>query len=708
MNRREIHIISACLGVILLLFTTLTGYGQQPDIPTMLKEKFDRFVRRVPWEDVYVHTDRQAYIAGEITWMKVYSVDRQSSMPATGSRIAWVEILNSGNRPVAQTRILLEAGCGSGSFRLPDTLSTGTYLLRAYTGRMRNFLPGYCFMQEIRISNALDLSCSREMTTASPPEGKLAAQGSRTQTGFGLRFVPEQQNGTAVQFTVDIKGRQTDTRVWLCIQSHGRIHYLTGHDLAGDSTLASIPQGVLHEGVNQLTLFNAKGEPVAETYVFIPGRKIEDGRTAQTLETGIRQNISISTDELPVDKSTVQYSVSVAPSAVSAQTGLKEYLVLGSEFGYQPDMSAKLLRGDTAELSLTSGWIDWEAILSDRLPAITWPAETGSHFMEGRLFYGDRPAPSGQFVLLCIPGKEAQFQAVQTGNRGEFMFSLPVDEAVRDLVLLPDDILAQPRISVESGFPALYPVWEETDSVGSMGMAIRQSVNYQVHSIYRIPPSGDPVPARARAESKHRFYGKPDIELKMSDYILLPVMQEVFAELLPDVSLKRKKDDVAVEIIRRDASGLVFTAPCLMVDGVVVKDPAVITGIDPETVEKIDVVKASYVVGEYRFPGIVNVITKSGDFSVISQPAWMSRMSYRVIDPVRQFPEPDYSTPGKRMGRVPDYRNTLLWNPGLTLPSPGKAIEFTTSDNPGEYLFRLEGITPDGQILSIIRHLHVK
>ena len=37
-----------------------------------------------------------------------------------------------------------------------------------------------------------------------------------------------------------------------------------------------------------------------------------------------------------------------------------------------------------------------------------------------------------------------------------------------------------------------------------------------------------------------RFYGKPDIEIIMADYIKLPVMQEVFFELLPGVSLKRK------------------------------------------------------------------------------------------------------------------------------------------------------------------------
>ena len=38
-----------------------------------------------------------------------------------------------------------------------------------------------------------------------------------------------------------------------------------------------------------------------------------------------------------------------------------------------------------------------------------------------------------------------------------------------------------------------------------------------------------------------RFYGQPDIELVLSDYISLPVMNEIFFELLPGVSTEKEK-----------------------------------------------------------------------------------------------------------------------------------------------------------------------
>jgi len=44
---------------------------------------------------------------------------------------------------------------------------------------------------------------------------------------------------------------------------------------------------------------------------------------------------------------------------------------------------------------------------------------------------------------------------------------------------------------------------------------------------------------------------------------------------------------------------------CLMIDGVIIKDPALIANLEPEIVEKIDVIKEKYLVGKYFFPGIL-------------------------------------------------------------------------------------------------------
>jgi hypothetical protein len=104
---------------------------------------------------MYVHTDREEYIAGEDLWFKLYLIDRQTLMPSDESKIAYIEILNPENRPVIQKRIRLNGGSGTGHTILPDTLSSGRYIIRAYTNWMKNFMPFNCFSKTLVINNAL-------------------------------------------------------------------------------------------------------------------------------------------------------------------------------------------------------------------------------------------------------------------------------------------------------------------------------------------------------------------------------------------------------------------------------------------------------------------------------------------------------------------------------------------------------------------------
>ena len=69
------------------------------------------------------------------------------------SKIAYVEILDKNNRPVLQEKISLKPGESHGSLIIPASISSGTYIFRAYTSWMKNFGPEYYFEKAIRIIN---------------------------------------------------------------------------------------------------------------------------------------------------------------------------------------------------------------------------------------------------------------------------------------------------------------------------------------------------------------------------------------------------------------------------------------------------------------------------------------------------------------------------------------------------------------------------
>ncbi|MCC8142770.1 MAG: hypothetical protein LUD02_06020 [Tannerellaceae bacterium] len=76
----------------------------------------------------------------------------------------------------------------------------------------------------------------------------------------------------------------------------------------------------------------------------------------------------------------------------------------------------------------------------------------------------------------------------------------------------------------------------------------------------------------------------------------------------------------------------------------------------------------------------------------------MQFFDYEGTQPYRSFYAPSYVTEEERKSRIPDYRHTLLWIPEVNTGGQSSlVIPFTTSDLPGEYLVKIEGITSDGQ-----------
>ncbi len=109
-------------------------------------------------EKIYVHTDKSFYVAGEIIWFKMYCVEANSNKPVDLSKIAYIELLDSTNKAVAQAKIALHNGLGDGSFYLPVSASSGNYKLRAYTNWMKNDDADNYFEKNITLINIQKLT----------------------------------------------------------------------------------------------------------------------------------------------------------------------------------------------------------------------------------------------------------------------------------------------------------------------------------------------------------------------------------------------------------------------------------------------------------------------------------------------------------------------------------------------------------------------
>ncbi len=102
-------------------------------------------------ERIYVQTDKQLYIAGELLWMKMYTTDDEGKLMAL-SKVGYVELL-SDSIPEVQVKLDIQNGSGMGWLELSPMLSTGYYRLIAYTRNMHNEGADVYFEKTIGILN---------------------------------------------------------------------------------------------------------------------------------------------------------------------------------------------------------------------------------------------------------------------------------------------------------------------------------------------------------------------------------------------------------------------------------------------------------------------------------------------------------------------------------------------------------------------------
>ncbi|MDX5338664.1 MAG: TonB-dependent receptor [Cyclobacteriaceae bacterium] len=104
-------------------------------------------------EKVYLHTDKPYYYAGDPLFFKAYFSYGNSYLRDELSKILHVELISTDRDLVLRKKFLIQDGIVVGDFYLPDSLTSDSFYLRAYTNWMRNYGPESYFMQPLTVLN---------------------------------------------------------------------------------------------------------------------------------------------------------------------------------------------------------------------------------------------------------------------------------------------------------------------------------------------------------------------------------------------------------------------------------------------------------------------------------------------------------------------------------------------------------------------------
>ncbi|MGE5457454.1 MAG: hypothetical protein ACM3RX_03790, partial [Methanococcaceae archaeon] len=587
----------------------------------------------------------------------------------------------------------------------------------------KNFLPQNCFLKNIQVYNSSGTNVFRR-SVKSLKSNDVNTYAFKYDSGLVMTVNNTKLDSLEVYLkTNEIFRSKNKNLIYLFIQTHGNINHLSTEKTKAEITRISIPKKTLSPGINQITIFDSEG-PVCERYIYIyseipkPLNVISidscNKRNRVTLEVQICDTSTIINNE-----TNLSVSVSIETNEHEI-TDINDYLVFGTEFGILPyskiegrkiaQLPHEIM--DSLLLTIKSNWINWEKIFSNDELILKYPFEEKNHYLSGTLLNSKYlPVGADEIILMSEPLKPSEFQYTKTNKAGNFNVLLNINEDINDFIIQPDILSTGQIVYIESSFPDQYIKNEIfLDSIKKLTTPFltRQNMNYQVRKVFGTSTLGERIPANLPIIKTKRFYGKPDIEIDLKNYIKLDSMQEVFFELVPQVALERVNSKYELSIIDQTRKKIEGT-PCVMIDGVIIKDLSVIANLDPKYVDKIHVVNSKYRVGGYLFNGIINIISQSGVFNDTFLPADAIKLHYNVIDTICSFVSPDYSSEEKFSSPIADFRNTLYWNPSIKTDNNGKAtIEFWTSDIKSDYIINIQGIISSGQSVSYRKHIKIK
>jgi hypothetical protein len=132
-----------------LLFIPLFIFSKvQAQTPEQLLEKVK--TNFTP-EKIYIHFDKQSYLAGDTIWFKAYFLD--GIVPSRISTVLNIELLSDSVKLISRKVIPITASMAANAIEIPSNLKEGAYTISAYTSIMMNFGTASFYNKQINIYN---------------------------------------------------------------------------------------------------------------------------------------------------------------------------------------------------------------------------------------------------------------------------------------------------------------------------------------------------------------------------------------------------------------------------------------------------------------------------------------------------------------------------------------------------------------------------
>ncbi|HYC87422.1 MAG TPA: hypothetical protein VEB86_19450, partial [Chryseosolibacter sp.] len=317
------------------------------------------------------------------------------------------------------------------------------------------------------------------------------------------------------------------------------------------------------------------------------------------------------------------------------------------------------------------------------------------HIIQARVMDQTGQPASGVMTYMASPDKVINLYTSVSNKKGYVKFEVPKLVGSRQIILQTAhdstyQILVEEPFSQE---PSERPAALVLDRKAERRL-IERTIAMQVQDIFH---EHNREGVQAVNSDSTAFYGRADEIYYLDDYTRFPVMEEVMREYVPGVLVRKRRDGFHFLVVDAVNKSVMQGDPLILLDGMPVKDADDIMRVDPRKIRKLEVITRPYFLGPATFKGIVSYTTYDGDLAGFEMSPGVVTVDYEGLQARREFYAPRYETEATRNERTPDQRSLLYWNPSVSITADGKAVfDFFTSDQEGQFLIHVEGMTRGG------------
>ncbi len=490
----------------------------------------------------------------------------------------------------------------------------------------------------------------------------------------------------------------------LKIQSDGIDYYKDSIDVGVIDQTLNIPVYYFPEGISFVNIYNSENKLYSTRPIYIKPYKLLDiAVCSKKIKFKTREKVDLIIKTLINNyPSTASLTIRIKKSGDPLEynetyyiTGFFNYKIEYNEiFNYYLDSVQNYSYKEINNALIACIYHD-----DTKNNNLKYIPELEGNILSGKIINKETRQPvENQLVYLSYIGEYAQLYSCRTNSQGRFNFSLIKSNRNDEIIVQVNDSAGKYILLLEDQFS------NEFKQQKNQGNSLKEEykdyiqkclIPQQISKAYNLTEfqKEDTI-----INNIDDFYGMPDESIILENYIKLPVMEEVLIELLKYIYIENKRGVKSILIIDRNDNEIIGNSPLFLIDGVPVFNSEIILKLDPERVKSINVVALRYFYGDLVFDGILDIHTHENNFNKITKLQTSIRQEIQGVDLHNNCQFPKYIDEIKNQERIPDYRNTLYWNPAVITNKDGiSEVSFYSSDEQAIYDIIVEGVSFDGK-----------